>query len=102
MLLFLVVVFVLSCAAMVLLLYIKHWELSTGRMLFASARPHVAAFAHRALVSIEHHLPSALKRASVRIFRWLRAHARNIVARALIAVEHTLENVLTTLRHGLS
>lgn len=102
MLLSLTLVLILSSAAMILLLYAKHWELTTGRILFPNARPKIASYAHRALFAVERELPALLKSFFRTGLRWLRTRARDLLARAWIATEQELERMLYKLKHGLA
>jgi len=96
---FLTIVLVLSCAGMAGLLYAKHWELSTGRMLFEKKRPQIEIFFHRISRAFETYLPALIKEYSRRALRWLRGSARTGLAHALLAVEEWLERTLHALRH---
>jgi hypothetical protein len=102
MLLYLTIVLIASSAALALLLYAKHWELTTGRMLLPGVRPHLESASQRMLSAIERHLPMALARMLGRLGLWLRIRARDLLARLIITVETTLQAILDHLKHGLS
>ena|SRR3989344_463415 len=99
---FLTIVLLLSCVAMAGLLYAKHWELTTGRILFEDKRPQMADFSHRMLVMFETHLPALLQDYRRRALVWLRGSARAGLAHALLAIEQWLERTLHTLRHKIT
>jgi hypothetical protein len=102
MLLFLTLILVLSSLAMAALLYVKHWELTTGRLMFAPIRPYVSRIAARVLAVFEHHVPNASARAVRYSVRWTRTRFRDALARMLLTVEHSLEVMLDNLKHGLT
>ena len=98
MILFLTIVLVASCIAMVALLWVKHWELSTGRVIFSQSRPRIGQFFERLLFAIERHLPILVRRYWQQFLVWLRVNARGAIARGLLATERSLEHALQTLR----
>ena len=102
MLFLLTVVLFASSVGMFLLLYAKHWELTTGKLIFASARPSLSRVSSRVLMALERHMPLMLRNASRSIGLWLRTRARDALARALLSVEHSLESLLHHLKHSLS
>ncbi len=99
MVLFLTAVLILSCLAMAALLYIKHWELSTGRTLFAEKRPKAAQILHTGIIIIERVIPAAIEKGAGEFSVWLRGSARTGLAGALAASERALEQALHVLRH---
>jgi len=102
MLLFFTLVLILSSLAMIALLYAKHWELTTGHVLFSGVRPKISAYARAALFAVERELPSLFSRVWNASLRWLRTRALGMAARALIAIEHALEQALESLKHGFA
>lgn len=102
MLLTLTFILVFSSLAMGGLLYAKHWELTTGKLLFSGVRPRVTRTSARVLGAIEYRLPLICRRVARIGAYWLRMTAKDIVARILITVEHTLEAVLYNLKHGFA
>ncbi len=93
-------VLVCSCAGMIVLFWLKHWELSTGRMLVPGLRPRLALAAQKMLALVEERLPRRALEGMVGMGLWLRRSARDALARGLISLEHMLEQVLFMLRHG--
>jgi|GEM_PF-1030544 len=102
MVLFLTTVLVVSCAAMAGLLFAKHWELTTGRILLAEKRPQIGDFFHQILRAIETHLPALAHDYYRRSLTWLRGSARTGLAHTLLAVEQWLEKTLHTLRYRIT
>ena len=102
MVIFLTSVLILSSAAMVALLWAKHWELSTGRVLFGGVRPSIGEVSHKALVMIEQHAPAFIRSRAAALIGWLRTGARVAVARLWAATEQVLERVLHSLRNAMS
>lgn len=99
MVLFFTVTLLISIAGMGLLLALKHFEMTTGRVVFGGARPQIGAFFHRGLRSVEHSLPafiSALVEKSValgkRALHYTTAHT-------ILVAERWLEKTLRLLRH---
>ncbi len=98
MVIFFTVLLGFSFVGLVSLLAVKRWELRTGNMLLAGARPHVSEVSHRVLVWIERvlpHLVSSLVRRGVSEGRVL---VHRSAAYSLLWAEHTLERVLANLR----
>lgn len=88
----------ISIVGLVSLFMIKRWELQTGRMLFATARPVVGQWAKDTLVWFEQALPKLVvhygAHMGARAEHWLHKSA----AHTLLSAEHALERVLATLR----
>lgn len=88
----------ISIVGLVSLFMVKRWELQTGRMLFATARPAVGRWAKDTLVWFEHALPKLVvhygAHMGARAEHWLHKSA----AHALLSAEHGLERVLNSLR----
>ena len=102
MVIFLTSVLILSSIAMVALLWTKHWELTTGRVLFGSVRPRIGEVSHKALVVIEQHAPAFIRSRAAAFVGWLRTGARVAVARLWVATEQALERALHSLRNAMS
>lgn len=100
--LFLTIVLALSCFGMVALLWAKHWELSTGRLLFAQWRPGLTAASHRFFSTVKSHLPALMREGLERLARDMRYGARAGLARTALAAEGWLERSLHNLRHATS
>lgn len=102
MLFFLTSILIFSSLAMMLLLYVKHLEMRSGRLLFAKIRPHVSAASVRLTATVEQHIPVVLERALRYALHWIRVRVRDIVARILLTVEHSLEAMLDGIKHSLT
>lgn len=97
--LFLTAVLILSCLGMTGLLYAKEWELRTGRLLFANARPRVSLVLHHGSCFLEDSLPILIGRMVNELSAWLRVGARATLARSLASAELGLEKALHALKH---
>lgn len=98
MVLFFIAGLIVSILGMVGLLGFKRYELQTGHVLFASARPAVGHFFKEALWWIEKVLPALIRVYTIRTVRWLRVSLQKAIAISILWVEHTLERVLHTVR----
>lgn len=98
MVLFFTILLGISIAGLVSLLTIKRWELRTGNMLLAGARPHVSAASHNVLTWFERVLPHLV----TEFIRWAVHEARVLThrgaAHSLLWAEQTLERVLMHVR----
>jgi hypothetical protein len=88
----------ISIVGLVLLLWVKRWELRTGRVVFAGVRPHVAELSHSTLVWFERVLPHLAQVYARRTARAAEDMLHHGAARGLLAAEHGLERVLQSLR----
>ncbi len=95
---FFTITLLVSCAGMALLLWLKRYELRTGRVFFAQVRPAVGAFFGGALGWIEHVLPVLVAQQARRAYVWGRAQLRATVAWVIIFAEGLLERTLHVLR----
>ncbi len=98
MVLFFTVGLILSIAGMLGLLGFKRYELSTGNVLFASARPAVGHFLKQALWWVEKVLPALVRVYTMRTIRFCKVVLQRALARSILWIEHTLEQVLHTVR----
>lgn len=98
--LFLTALLVVSLAGMASVLWLKSYELRTGRVLAASVRPGMRAFFRRWLFVAQRVLPALALGELERAWRVARAGARVGVARALLAAEQGLEHLLNRVRHA--
>ncbi len=89
----------ISFTALLLLVGIKRWELSTGRVVGAGVRPHVRRFLHSISVWIEHILPTLVRMYSKIIWRNFLQSIHKVTAFVVVKTEHALEHTLHTLRH---
>ncbi len=81
------------------LLYAKHWELTTGKVLFADHRPRLADFFHTILFWVERVLPTLAHDYALLVWQVTLRSAHATVAYLVLKVEHLLERILHTLRH---
>jgi hypothetical protein len=98
MVLFFTVSLGISIVGLVSLLAIKRWELRTGNLLLAGARPHVSVASQNVLVWFERVLPRLVLQLLRRGAHEARVLIHRTVAHSLIWAEHTLERVLASLR----
>ncbi|MBY0294274.1 hypothetical protein K2Q08_03005 [Patescibacteria group bacterium] len=98
MVLFFTVLLAISITGLVSLLALKRWELRTGNMLLAGARPHVSEASHKILIWIERVLPHLVVQLVHRGVQQGRVLVHRGAAHSLLWAEHTLERVLTKLR----
>ncbi len=98
MVLFFILALALSIAGMAALIGLKRYELSTGHVLFASARPIVGNFFKQALWWVEKVLPALVRVYTIRALRLSKIVLQRALARSILYVEHTLERVHHTVR----
>lgn len=89
-----------SIVGIVLLLTVKHWENTSGKVLGASVRPRVGVFFHRTLVWCEQVLPRLLRTHASRTAHELRVRAHYYTAHTVLVVERALERSLRFLQHA--
>lgn len=99
MVLFLTAVLGVSALGLVVLLTVKRWELTTGRVLFSEVRPVAGRFLGLGLAFVERRAPALLKQFAWSAYRRLRTALNILVAWTVLRVEHLLERVLQLLRH---
>lgn len=97
--LFLTIVLLVSCTAMAALLWVKHWELATGRLVLKQYRPRIGRAADTVLAAFEYHLPHLIRHLWKYFLHWMRVTARHSLAHALLAAENALERALHIIRH---
>ena len=97
--LFLTIVLILSCAALVSLLYAKEWEMRTGRILVSGMRPRLDHYSRLSLAFVERVVPDFVEEQAGRLVFWLRTSVRAALAHGLLQAEHALERILHALRH---
>ena len=98
MVLFFTLGLILSILGMVGLLGFKRYELTSGQVLFASARPALGAFFRQALWWIEKVLPALVRVYTIRAVRYCKVSLQRTLARSILWLEHTLERMLHTVR----
>src|SRR5665647_3894124 len=96
--LFFIATLIISILAMAALLGFKRYELASGNVLLASARPAIGAFFKHALWWIEKVLPALVRVYSRRALRFCKVVLQRAIARSILWVERALERVLHTVR----
>ena len=99
MVLFLTVLLCVSVLGLVCLITVKHWELTTGRVLISKLRPAAARVLGEGLHFVERRAPAALKDLARRFYAEARETLHLAVAWVALRTERLLERVLNTLRH---
>ena len=97
---FFTVTLLVSIAGMVLLLALKRYELSSGRVLLGSARPAVGNFFHRWLSWIEYVLPGLVRVGARTLYGTARRAWRVWAARLARLLEQGLERALSRVRRS--
>lgn len=95
---FFTVLLAISIVGLVSLLAIKRWELRTGNMLMAGARPRVSAASQHTLTWFERVLPRLIQELLRRGVNKTSVLVHRAAAYSLLWAEHTLERVLRALR----
>ena len=98
MVLFFTITLGFSILGLIILFGLKRFELTSGRVMFASARPNMNMFFSRGLSLFEYVLPSLMKRGVGGIWGSVRNAVKAILARLMFAFEYTLERLLGMLR----
>jgi hypothetical protein len=89
----------ISIFGLVLLLGLKRWELSTGRVIGGSVRPAVGVKAHQWLAWFENVMPALMRQWARDSFRYLEVVLHRFAALCVLLAERGLEKVLKLLRH---
>jgi len=89
----------LSIVGMLSLLLMKRYELNSGRIFLASARPAIGDFFHRKMMWIEFVLPGLLRVGIKRLFAALQRLLHVWLAFVVVKVEQGLERALRHVRH---
>lgn len=98
MVLFFTILLCFSIVGLVSLLAIKRWELRTGNLLLAGARPHVSVASQNLLMWVERVLPQLLMQLMRRGAHEASVFVHRTAAHSLLWTEHMLERVLANLR----
>ena len=93
---------VISMVGLVLLIGVKRWEMTTGRVVWASVRPAVGEALHRVVLFFERVLPGLLRAGVTRAIAGVRAFAHRAAAWGVLILERVLESVLHGLRRKTS
>ncbi len=99
MVIFLTALLCLSALGLITLITAKHWELTTGRVLFSEVRPAAGHLLGAGLHFVERRAPVVLKSLAGRLYAEARTGLRIALAWAVLRAEAALERVLNTLRH---
>lgn len=95
---FLTITLLLSCAGLVVLLALKRYELTSGRLLMSGMRPKVGGVAHAGVMFVESVLPSLVVRWIQQLIVAARALAHKALARGILLFEHVLHRMLVSVR----
>ncbi len=95
---FFTVTLVLSLCAMALLLAVKRYELTTGRVMLASMRPGASSFFEKLSQWGRKILPSLVRQYVERAVQIVLTKLQLWLAKIILSLEHSLERVLHTVR----
>jgi hypothetical protein len=98
MVLFFTATLLLSILGLASLIYIKRWELHTGKLMFAGVRPSLGGLSHRSLQWFERALPGLAAAYARRAVHAGSAAVHRGAAWSILFVERGLEQVLETVR----
>jgi hypothetical protein len=98
MVLYLIILLIISIAGMLFLLAAKRYELSSGNLILAGARPRLSKFSSRTMFLFGTAIPHYLRWQASRLYFMVRAWAHRAVARVVVTVEHWLEQTLHQVR----
>jgi hypothetical protein len=96
--LFLILLLVISVAGMSGLLWAKHYELTSGNMLFAGSRPALSKVSARVVFLFGTALPLYISWQARRAWHMLAAWLQRSTAHGVLLVEGWLERVLNSVR----
>lgn len=98
MVLFFTTTLAISIVAMILLLILKRYELATGRMVFAGARPALNSFFHTVMWFGQQVLPELARNQIERGWNVVLTGIQRAIAYSIVSIEHVLERILHTVR----
>jgi hypothetical protein len=87
-----------SIVGLVLLLVLKRYEMTTGRVVMGGLRPWVGSFFHHALHFVERGMPALMRSFIGKVLGVVRTQARHGFARVILLFEYNLERVLHVVR----
>ena len=87
-----------SMLAMILLLVVKRYELVSGRVVFAGARPGLNSFFETISRWTHGTLPSLLRQYIERLVRFVLTKLQLLLAQVILMLEHGLERILHAVR----
>ena len=102
MVLFFTTTLAVSIVGLLTLIMVKHWELSTGRVVLGALRPAIGSFLSGILHWVERQAPSLLRQWVRRAWFIGRTLFHRYVAWSVLWAEHLLERTLYLLRHNTS
>lgn len=89
---------VLSIVGLLLLISLKQWELSSGKLVLGGIRPTLGAYLHAAVYFFEHTLPQRIHALILAASAAARRGIHATVAWAVLVAERVLESSLVRLR----
>jgi hypothetical protein len=95
---FFIILLVISVLGMAILLGVKHYELSTGRLMFGASRPKISKFSHRMVFLFGTAVPLYVAWQFERSYKGVSSWLHKGVARVAVQFEHWLERVLHRVR----
>lgn len=95
---YLTILLVVSIVGMLALLVVKNYELSTGNLIFAGARPKLSKFSSRLVFLFGTAIPLYLRWQTSRAYRACVAWVHRTTAHGVLKVEQWLESVLEGVR----
>lgn len=99
---YLIILLVVSIAGMLALLGAKHYELTTGHLMFADSRPRLAKFSNRMVFLFGTAIPLYLRWQVGRVYAAANAWLHKSTAHGVLKVEQWLESVLHNVREKTS
>jgi len=96
---FFTVTLIISIVGLVSLLGLKHWELSTGRVVGGSVRPAAGAYTQQGLSWMEYQAPTLLRAWARTGWRYVQVMLHRLAAFAILLIERGLEKLLQLVRH---
>lgn len=100
--LYLSILLIVSVVGMLALLAAKHYELTSGRLIFADSRPRLAKFSSRMVFLFGTAVPLYLRWQAGRAYRAAVAWVHWLAAHGVLKVEQWLESVLHNVREKTS
>jgi len=85
-----ITVFIIACISIVLLLYIKQWELASGRILFASVRSRADTFVLDSTAVFKTHVPRVSKSLSRSVAQHMARYTNTILLHTVEYLEKQL------------
>jgi hypothetical protein len=102
MVMFFTVTLILSILGMLFMLWLKRFELTTGRLVMSGVRPLVGERLAAAAQWLQERMPALLRKRVERLGQELLSFTHRTTAFVVVSVEHALERVLHTVREKTS